>query len=276
MGIRVLLAFMELIIGFILSVLIGVLAYRAGALNRSGVYAAILTGGLIFGLGGFSWAVLLLTFFISSSLLSRAFASRKLIIHDKFSKGSQRDAGQVLANGGLGAILVVLYALAPDQGWHWIAFAGAMAAVNADTWATELGMLSIKPPRLITNGQIVERGISGGVSFVGYSAGLGGALLVGIVAGGLSGLSEAFPLLVLVVTVGGVFGATFDSFLGATVQAIYTCTVCGKETERYPLHTCGTETTQMRGWSWLSNDVVNFACSVVGAGTALTLWLLFT
>lgn len=269
-------AFMELIIGFILSVLIGVLAYRAGALNRSGVYAAILTGGLIFGLGGFSWALLLLTFFISSSLLSRAFSNKKVNLHDKFSKGSQRDAGQVLANGGLGAILVVLYALAPEPGWQWIAFAGAMAAVNADTWATELGMLSIKPPRLITNGQIVERGISGGVSFVGYSAGLGGALLVGIVAGGLSGWNETFPLLVLVVTVGGLFGATFDSFLGATAQAIYTCPVCGKETERHPLHTCGTETTQIRGWRWLNNDVVNFACSVVGAGTALTLWLLFT
>jgi uncharacterized protein (TIGR00297 family) len=267
---------MQLFIGFLLSTLIGALAYRAGALNRTGGYAAILTGGLIFGLGGFSWAVLLLTFFISSSLLSRAFTNRKKSFSDKFSKGSQRDAGQVLANGGLGAILAVFYALAPEQDWQWIAFAGAMAAVNADTWATELGMLSRRPPRLITNGQIVERGISGGISLMGYSAGLGGAVLIGIGAGGLSGIEGAFLMLLLVVTCGGLIGATIDSFLGATMQVIYYCPVCEKATERHPLHVCGTKTTQIRGWSWLNNDVVNFACSVVGAVTAVTLWRLFS
>jgi len=61
----------QFIIGILLGALIGYGAYRAGALTPSGAWAAVLTGGLIFGLGGFSWAVLLLTFFISSSVLSR-------------------------------------------------------------------------------------------------------------------------------------------------------------------------------------------------------------
>jgi uncharacterized protein (TIGR00297 family) len=267
---------MGLIIGFFLGGLIGITAYRAGALNRSGGFAATLIGGLIFGLGGFPWAVLLLTFFISSSLLSRMFTNRKVHLSDKISKGSQRDAGQVVANGGLGALLVVLYALAPDQGWQWIAFAGAMAAVNADTWATELGMLSPNPPRLITNRQVVERGISGGVSLMGYSAALGGAILIAIAAGGFSGSGGNLLVVPLVVTLGGILGASFDSFLGATVQAIYYCPVCEKETERHPNHTCGSETIHMRGWKWLNNDMVNFACSVVGAVSAVFLWQLIT
>jgi len=139
----------------------------------------MLSGGLIFGLGGIPWAVLLLTFFISSSLLSRAFAVSKFVLAEKFAKGSRRDYGQVLANGGLGALLALLLALLPLEVWPWIAFAGAMAAVNADTWATELGVLSASPPRLITNRKVVERGTSGGITLFGNLAALAGAALIG-------------------------------------------------------------------------------------------------
>ena len=172
----------QFIIGILLGALIGYGAYRAGALTPSGAWAAALTGGLIFGLGGFSWAVLLLTFFISSSVLSRTLPTRKEALSEKFSKGSRRDYGQVLANGGLGSLLAISLALQPDQGWQWVAFAGAMAAVNADTWATELGVLSPHNPRLVTNGQVVERGTSGGVTLVGYLAALGGAGIIGVAA----------------------------------------------------------------------------------------------
>jgi uncharacterized protein (TIGR00297 family) len=259
---------MQLILGFLFGALIGFIAYRAKALSLSGALGATLTGGLIFGLGGIPWAVLLLTFFISSSALSRFSARNKAILGEKFSKGSQRDIGQVLANGGLGALLAVAYAVFPDQDWPWIAFAGAMAAVNADTWATELGVLSRRPPRLITNGRVVERGASGAVSLTGYLAALAGATLIGFSAGLFSPTLPPWEVLALIM-LAGLAGSTFDSFLGATVQAIYYCPQCQKETERYPLHLCGESTSLMRGWHWLNNDLVNFFCSLAGAGVAL-------
>ena len=261
---------MNLLIGLFFGIIIAVLAWRARALSRSGAYAAALSGGLIFGLGGFSWAVLLLTFFISSSALSRAFASRKSALNEKFSKGHQRDWGQVLANGGLGAALAILYYTLPGQTWPWIAFAGAMAAVNADTWATELGVLNSTPPRLITSGRQVERGTSGGISRLGSLAALGGASLVGLLAGIFSG--SEFPLVFLAAVIGGLGGSFFDSLLGATIQAIYWCPSCLKETERHPLHLCGAQTTLRRGWRWFDNDWVNFFCSLVGALLAVALW----
>ncbi len=267
---------MQILIGFLLGTLVGIASWYAGALSVSGAWAAALSGGLIFGFGGLPWAVLLMAFFISSSALSRVSKGRKAALSEKFSKGSRRDWGQVFANGGLGAALAVVFGLAPSAIWPWAAFAGAMAAVTADTWATELGVLSQAPPRLITSGKIVERGASGGISFTGSLASLAGAFLIALFT---IVFTTGIPLndrsvLFLAVVLGGIAGSFFDSLLGATVQAIYTCPACNKETERHPQHTCGTNTLHLRGWRWLNNDLVNFFASIVGALISLGLVVL--
>jgi uncharacterized protein (TIGR00297 family) len=266
---------MQIMIGVLLAILIAVLAWRAGSLSGSGAWAAMLTGGLIFGLGGLPWAILLLTFFITSSALSRAFRNRKASLAEKFSKGGRRDWGQVLANGALGTVLVIGYSIPPHHEWLWLAFTGAMAAVNADTWSTELGVLSLIPPRLITTGQRVERGTSGGITFTGTLAAFGGAALIGV-ASIIFTASQDWLSRLSIIILGGLVGSLFDSVLGATVQAIYWCPTCNKETERHPTHTCGSPTSQVRGWSWINNDMVNFACSMMGAIVAAGLWLLLS
>jgi uncharacterized protein (TIGR00297 family) len=264
---------MQIVIGITLATIISIAAWRAGSLSTSGAVAAAATGGLIFGFGGLPWAILLLTFFVSSSLLSRTFKQQKTVISEKFFKGSQRDWGQVLANGGLGTILVLISALFSSSiahGYLYIIFAGAMAAVNADTWATELGVLNPRLPRLVTNGRPVEPGTSGGISVYGSLAALAGAGLIGLTASQFSMYDQPW-LLGLGVALGGVIGSFFDSLLGASIQAIYYCSQCKKETERHPYHTCSTQTVQIRGWHWLNNDWVNFFASAVGGGTAVGL-----
>jgi uncharacterized protein (TIGR00297 family) len=267
---------MQLLYGFILAIIIALLAYRAHSLNKSGAIAAAFTGTIIFGVGGWQWAVLLLTFFITSSGLSRAFKKRKIGLNEKYSKGHERDMGQVCGNGGIATLFAALHGFFPEAIWPWLGFAAALAAVNADTWATELGVLNPSPPRMITNlRKVVEKGTSGGVSLVGTLAALAGAGLIGL-------LAVIFPADTLslntghwlLITFAGLAGSLFDSLLGATVQAIYFCPKDQKETERYPLHTCGTETVHLRGWKWLNNDWVNFACGVMGAVLALVVGLL--
>lgn len=253
---------MQIFLGFIFAVIVAFAAYRVGSLSRSGAVAALLVGTVIFGMGGWQWAVLLLAFFISSSALSRAFKKRKHGLNEKFSKGSQRDAGQVFGNGGLATLFAGLHIFFPQASWVWMAFAAALAAVNADTWATELGVLNPHPPRLITNpARVVEKGTSGGVSLVGTLAALAGAALIGVLAAVFSPVATAWTVGIWV-TLAGFLGGLFDSFLGATVQAIYHCPTCNKETEHYPMHTCGTATSLKRGWDWLNNDLVNLGCSV--------------
>lgn len=262
---------MYLLVGFTLGVIVSYLAFRLGSLTVSGAVASAVIGGLIFGLGGLPWASLLLLFFISSSFLSRAYRIKKEPLGEKFSKGSRRDHGQVLANGGLAAGLVLVYWYFPNLEEVWIAFAGAMAAVNGDTWATELGVLSKSPPRLITSGKVVSRGNSGGVTPGGYLATLAGASLIAFAAGLFA---QPDGLIIPLVIIAGLVGATIDSLLGATVQGIYYCPECNKETEHHPEHRCGTTTVQIRGWNWMSNDLVNFICSLAGAGIAVLGWQL--
>src|SRR6185369_8114043 len=174
---------MQLLFGFLIALLISSLAYKAKSLNKSGAVAAFLTGTIIFGVGGWQWAILLLTFFITSSALSRAFKKRKLGLDEKYSKGDERDAGQVFGNGGIATIFAALHFFLPHETWPWLCFAASLAAVNADTWATELGVLNPNPPRMITNpNKIVEKGTSGGISILGTFASLAGAALIGLLA----------------------------------------------------------------------------------------------
>ncbi len=235
----------------------------------------MVTGTLIFAMGGLSWGLLLVTFFVTSSALSHYKERAKEPLAEKFQKGHRRDLGQVLANGGWGALIALAFGFYPHP-LFFFAFAGAMAAVNADTWATELGVLSTRAPRLVTNGRVVAAGTSGGVTALGTLAAVGGALLIGVLASFLLFLvpdpltvarSRDLLLLPIAVAVAGLAGSFLDSFLGATVQVIYYCDFDQKETES-ARHRCGRATRMIRGWRWLDNDRVNFLASVAGSGIA--------
>ncbi len=169
------------IVGLLLSMAIGGLGYRSDSLAPSGVLGAILVGTSVFGAGGWVWGMLLIVFFVSSSLLSRYREAEKATFYEQFAKPGRRDLGQALANGGWGALLALSFGLRPSP-LLFAAFVGAMATVNADTWGTEMGVLSRRPPRRITTGEPVPPGTSGGVSVLGTAAALAGALLIGLTA----------------------------------------------------------------------------------------------
>ena len=259
----------DLLLAFLFSVVIVVFAYWRGSLSLSGVVGALIVGTLTFGFGGWIWGVVLVIFFVSSTLLSHFKEEEKKQAAEKFDKGHRRDMGQVMANGGLGSAIAVLSVLVPSPIWFPF-FIGLMATVTADTWATEIGTLARQPPRLITTGQQVEVGSSGGVSPLGTMVSLVGGLVIGLAAGLLSD-ELAVGVAVVAGAAGGLVGSLFDSLLGATVQQIYYCDICQKETER-KIHKCGHETRPLRGWSWLNNDLVNMISSMAGGLTAVGLW----
>jgi uncharacterized protein (TIGR00297 family) len=278
----------DFMIGMAAGVGIAYLAHRAGALNRSGALAAGVLGTVVFGLGGLGWALVMLTFFISSSGLSKVFNVKKATAGSDFAKGSNRDAWQVAANGGVaGAAALAFFLLSqwlPGNGLApilWVGFAASLAGANADTWATELGVLNPRQPVMLTSFRRVPQGTSGGVSLAGTLAALAGSALVGgmaVLATSL-GWAPASPIegvrVIALIVGAGLLGSLVDSLLGATLQAIFYCPHCKKQTEKHPLHTCGTLTVPKRGLPWLNNDWVNLACTLSAALAGVIGYLVF-
>lgn len=266
---------LRFVLGLLFSSGIGLLAYRRRSLNRSGVAGAVGTGTITFGLGGPTWGLSLIFFFISSSAFSHFRAADKArTAADKFSKGSQRDFAQVVANGGVATIMALGYGLSKTPRWRSVftaGFVGALATATADTWATELGVLSQQAPRLITTGKPTVPGTSGGVSLLGASAAAAGALAEGSVFTLLQ--PKSAPVLPMISLISGFAGSLLDSFIGATVQAIYYCPVCQQETERH-IHNCGTPTIHQRGQRWIDNDIVNLLATLGGSLVAILLAIL--
>jgi len=273
-----------LLLGLALSIAIGYVAYSRRSLSFSGVLGAIITGTTIFGFGGWVMGLTLIAFFIYGSILSKYKEREKTnVAQDKFDKGSRRDFGQALANGGVGAVFAVLYFLNPSMTWLFAAFVGTMATVNADTWATEIGVLSKRPPRLVTTGKVVTPGTSGGITLLGTSATLIGGLLIGItvyllriIFGLFEGNTSNWQSfwIILAALAGGFAGSLFDSLLGATVQAMYHNPETGKETEK-KIARNGVKNVFERGWRYMDNDMVNFFSSAIGAGVATLAVLAF-
>jgi uncharacterized protein (TIGR00297 family) len=239
----------------------GAVAYgarRTGALSASG--AVVATGvGACAAAAGWSWAELLVIYFVAATALSRVGRDAKeRRTASLVQKGGERDGVQVLANGALFAASCLLSIVRPDVVWIALG-AGSLAASASDTWATEIGTLYGGEPRSILGGRRVPAGTSGAVSLIGSVAALAGALFT---AGVLRLLGWTSPVAASVAA-GGVAGALVDTLLGATVQSRRWCAACNRGTERV-VHDCGAATQPSGGLAWLDNDMVNFVAGVAG------------
>jgi len=246
-------------------------ARRMRALTPSGQWAAFLSGVLAT-MAGWWWSVTLIAFFATSVALTRWGAREKeRRTRGMLPRSSQRNAAQVVANGG---VFVLLAAGARYTGDERIALAalGALAAASSDTWSTEIGTLLGGAPRLITTGGAVEAGMSGGVTAAGFGAGVSGALFLASV--GALALPQHRARLATAAAIGGFAGCVADSLIGATLQTKRFCDRCGRWTERL-VHDCGYRTRHARGINWLSNDSVNLCGTLAGAVIAvLAGWLM--
>lgn len=100
--------------------------------------------------------------------------------------------------------------------------------MTADTFSSELGILSNSKPRLITSPtRHVPKGTNGGVTLFGLLSGVLGALTIALLSAVLlprSGHESSYAIgarvqWFLAMTVFGSLGSVLDSFLGAVLQA---------------------------------------------------------
>lgn len=258
----------QVLFGTLFAFVIAAGSFVVRFLTLSGAIATFLLGVVVFGIGGWQWAIPIVTFFLLSSILSRYGRQRKKDFDSVFGKSDRRDGGQVLANGSIAGALVVLSAAYPIHDFYPL-YLGAVAAATADTWGTEIGVLTMGRTISVLSFKPVSPGTSGGISETGTLAGALGALVIALSGyGWFSDLKTA-----IVIVLAGVAGSLIDSLLGATVQVQFRCEVCGKQTER--TGHCGKPSTRISGVPWINNDIVNILCSLAGAAAAGTLSFVF-
>ena len=262
--------FITVVLAFLASAAIGGAAYRARSLSASGAVAAAI-GGTLSICAGWPWGLFLVVWFLYASAISQ-LGQRRKARHTAgiVAKGGRRDAGQVLANGGVffGLAAIGIGALTTGRmtlnEQLAIAAAASLVAAGADTTATEVGTWWRGEPLSLRTWRRVPSGTSGAVS-------MPGTLAMLVAAAALSGLASAAGLIpaqaLWPVAMAGVVGAMVDTALGATLQVRRHCPACGEDTEQ-PIHRCGAVTTINGGVAGLNNDVVNLLCTVAGALTA--------
>jgi len=241
----------NILFGLLAALLIAIVSYKVNFINTGGALLVFLMGSIIFGFGGWRFTMPILAFFILSSLLSKIGKKRKKLIELSYQKTSVRDFYQVMANGGV-ATALVLYIFLSGNNYLYPLYLAAIAAANADTWGTELGIFSKSRPVIITSFKNVDPGTSGAISFIGSIASFSGSLIIALIGTFFYSLDL---YIVIIVVSGGFIGSVFDSFIGATFQGQFQCQKCGQHTEGK--QHCGLDTAHVKGKIWIDNDLVN-------------------
>ncbi len=248
--------------GFVLALILALISIYMKFLTFDGSVVTFLIGTLIFSIGGLKWGLPIITFFITSSILTKLVKGRSVV-----KSGEARDSIQVLANGGLPALFVILNYLVGWNYWY-VLYIVSLAVVNSDTWSTEIGTLSKFMPRSIINFKELPKGSSGAVSICGSLGGFAGSFLIAIFL-----LIYGFNVkLFIIAGLAGFLGNIIDSFLGATVEVQYFCKRCGGI---FDIDThCGEKLEYLRGIKWFGNNMVNFTASLLGSIiAALIFWI---
>ncbi|OQS03816.1 hypothetical protein THRCLA_03892 [Thraustotheca clavata] len=268
---------MSIVIRCIVGLLVGFLAAYRGlrkkSLDKSGAIAAFVVGATSMGCG-YRFGILLLGFYFSGSKLTTFQENRKAMMDASVKEGGQRSARQVLACSLLACIVCVIYASVvgddaqidpikqPTATFLWGCYIGHYACCAADTWASELGVLSPSPPVLITKFWIkVPTGTNGGISCVGTLASAAGGAFIGLlfyVYGVIFLPSTSVPQWPSITfgLVSGLFGSFLDSLLGATIQATWYDDTTKKIAPR-PLKTQPFTYRHVCGYDVLTNEQVN-------------------
>lgn len=214
--------FTPVLFGMLLSGVIVMASLRLGLLTVGGGLGALVVGTLAFSIGGWSLWLLLMWFFGSSNIASRIMAKRTGQAKKKAHE--TRKLKQVLANSVPFLVCALAYVATGDSRFL-IVSAAALAASTADTWASEIGIFSKKPPINILTGKRMQRGLSGGVSPLGLVATAIGSTTSAFLA---MFLFHAFgyavptgPDAFFFIIACGVLGSLVDSVLGSLLQAKY-------------------------------------------------------
>lgn len=249
-----------------LAALVTVVTRTKKALTWPAVCAADVLLLLITYLSSLKEAGTLLGMYLAVFVVDAVFGKKtKVITGEVLGNNTGRGIKQVMANGLTGMVCILAYYVTRQEGFL-VAYYAAIFEVMADSIASDIGVLSKKAPRDICTWKEVPKGISGGVSVLGLLAS-GAACIVGGLVCGI--WLQASGKVVFIIALAPYLGMLADSVIGSLCQVQYRCSVCGIHTELK--EHCGQKTEVVKGCSKISNNIVNFVCTVLAALAAYLL-----
>ncbi len=190
------------------------ISVRAKALDIPGAAGGFLLGTFVVLAGGAHWVALMVAFTglgFLATFIGRTEKKARRVMEDR---DGQRGLRNVLANG-LAPALAALAALFLPGSAAALAFATAVAAVTADTLASEIGCLAKRVRRILPPFDEGTAGANGFVSRQGQIAAFVGSATIAALAGALGVISWTT---VWVPAIGGWLGCQLDSVLGASLE----------------------------------------------------------
>lgn len=202
-------------------------------------------------LGWRGWTVCVLYLFLGQLVTKVGFAEKEAMgIAEK--RGGKRGPENVWGSALTGVVCASAAAFSVRTGGPflglssdvWIlAYVASLATKIADTFASEIGKAYGKTTFLITTLKQVQPGTEGAVSLEGTLASVVGGFLLSIYSYLVVGLIPTFQ---------GVAVASFSAFVATMIESLIGATMQEKE-----------------GLDWMTNEVVNFFNTLIGASMAL-------
>jgi uncharacterized protein (TIGR00297 family) len=211
-------------IGIAATAVLATLAVLGRALTPSAGAVAAIFGAVIVVAAGYPFLALLVLFVVASSLATRLGFDQKSARKVQEGIRGERGISNVLAHILLPTAIALAVGAGPgvlSETDGAILFASALSFGAADTFASEIGVLS-GSARSILTGRLVEPGTNGGVSLPGEAWAFVGALATAVIGAALFalfGVALTQPgLFVALVALAGFVGCQIDSILGETLE----------------------------------------------------------
>jgi uncharacterized protein (TIGR00297 family) len=214
-----------------------VISVKAEKLTLPGALAGGMMAILIFIGAGYAGLSMLTAFFIFGTIATVWKRKEKQLVKLKEDQSVKRNAGQVLANGGVAAIIGALIFFIPAKTELLrVMIAASLASAMADTLSSEFGMIYGRRFYNIITLKKDNIGLDGVVSLEGTLIGIAGSVIIAIIYAFFFGWNNAFWFIL----VAGTIGNLADSVLGALFERRH----------------------------YLNNDLVNFMNTLIAALTA--------
>ncbi|GAB4531351.1 MAG: TIGR00297 family protein [Pleurocapsa sp.] len=212
-------------------------------LTPAGYLHAWILGVLVWGTLGWQGYTVVMFYFIVGSAVTFIGMAQKEAEGIAEERSGMRGPGNVWGSALMGTIcaLGTLFVDYPFKELLILGYVASFCTKLSDTTASEVGKAYGKRTFLITSLQPVPRGTEGAVSLEGTVAGAIASVVIAVLAWGIGMISG---IGVIFCAIAAFIATTIESLIGATLESQFT---------------------------WLTNDIVNFINTFIGAIAAILL-----